>query len=929
MSTLWSPQPLWSLLAIPALLLIVAILHFTAGPAVFYDPPWLILTGNTLFIGAVGFAVARIAWRNYVAAGQIQVLLLGCAMLLFGIGGVLAGLVRGLTDGANVNVTIYNVGALAGGVLHSVAALILLAGVVAEARPARRKLWLTAGYGGAVLFMALLAVASFNAVIPPFFLQGAGPSPLRQQVLGSADLLFVFSFLIFMAAYIRNREPFLYWYAGGLALTAISLTAFYIQYAVGSPVGWAGRCAQYLGGIYFLLSLIITERRAQRRGASFDDVLTASLTGAQEKFRAAFANAPIGFALTAPSGRYLDANPAYCALTGYSVAELRSLAFPLLVHPGEHAASMEQTRRMLAGELPDFTTENRYVRKGGQPVWVRKSVSLVRDPDGEPCWFVSLVEDITERKQAEEKLHRSEQVALELARDAMAARAAAEEAARTLAGQRAELQLILDATPASIFYKDRENCFVRVNRAFAENMGAPKEELEGRSTFDIYPREQAEAYWRDDKEVMASGHPKLNIVEPMQSPAGELWMRTGKVPCRDPDGNIIGVIGFAVDITDSLKAEEALRESEERLRSAIEGSEGAEWQIPADETQQHGFSDAADISPQSKRFIGFDADEFPNSVSAWRQRIHPDDLLEITEAARAHIEKQIPFYNAEYRIRHKDGSWRYILSAGRLQRDSRGQPLRWVGVDWDITEQKRREQQVQLLMNEVNHRAKNLLSVVQAVASQTAKHQPAAFVERFTERLQSLAVSQDLLVKCHWQGIGIDELVRSQLAHFKDLIDGRVTLQGPRLALTAKAAQSIGMALHELATNASKYGALSNASGRVTIGWELAPGAPEGGRFALSWIERGGPPAEAPKRRGFGSTIIQTLPAVEFDAEVALDYAPEGLSWRMNCPADRVLEPVSAQQPAVLLAAASAAEVRLQLPVLAVEDHSRRRASVK
>ena len=213
----------WSLLPLPALLLLMAILHFTVAPTVFYDPPWLILIGNTLFVGAVGFAVAGIAWRNYVTAGRIQVLLLGCAVLLFGIGGVLAAVVRGLPSGANLNVTIYNTGALAGGILHSVAALILLAGLASEAGPARRKLWLTLGYGGAVLFMASIVVASLKGAIPPFFIQGAGPAPLRQQVLGSAAWLFVFPFLIFMATYIRNREPFLYWYAGGLALTAISL----------------------------------------------------------------------------------------------------------------------------------------------------------------------------------------------------------------------------------------------------------------------------------------------------------------------------------------------------------------------------------------------------------------------------------------------------------------------------------------------------------------------------------------------------------------------------------------------------------------------------------------------------------------------------------------------------------------------------------
>ena len=320
MTNLPSPLLRWSLLPMPVLLLLVAILHFADGPAVFYDPPWLILTGNTLFVGAVGLAVAGIAWRNYVAAGQVQVLLLGCAVLLFGIGGMLAAVFRGLPDGANLNVTIYNAAALAGAVLHFVAALILSAGVVLEAGPVRRNAWLTLGYGGVVLFMAMLCVASLSGAVPPFFVQGAGPTQLRQQVLGAADVLFVFSSLTFMTAYIRIREPFLYWYAGGLALTAISLTAFFIEHAVGSPVGWAGRCAQYLGGIYFLVSLFITGRSAQQRGTPFDDVLSASLTGAEEKFRAAFANAAIGFAMTTPTGRYLDANPAYCALTGYSLA---------------------------------------------------------------------------------------------------------------------------------------------------------------------------------------------------------------------------------------------------------------------------------------------------------------------------------------------------------------------------------------------------------------------------------------------------------------------------------------------------------------------------------------------------------------------------------------------------------------------------------
>lgn len=127
----------------------------------------------------------------------------------------------------------------------------------------------------------------------------------------------------------------------------------------------------------------------------------------------------------------------------------------------------------------------------------------------------------------------------------------------------AEQQIILDSVPAWIFYKDTENCFVRVNKTFADVMQMTKEQLEGKSCFDLYPKEQAEAFWRDDREVIASGEPKMNIIEPMDSIKGKLWVQTDKIPYRDIQGNIIGIIGFAIDITERKQAEESLKESYE------------------------------------------------------------------------------------------------------------------------------------------------------------------------------------------------------------------------------------------------------------------------------------------------------------------------------------------------------------------------------
>jgi two-component sensor histidine kinase len=151
-----------------------------------------------------------------------------------------------------------------------------------------------------------------------------------------------------------------------------------------------------------------------------------------------------------------------------------------------------------------------------------------------------------------------------------------------------------------------------------------------------------------------------------------------------------------------------------------------------------------------------------------------------------------------------------------------------VGTVQDITERKRREeerreseQREHLLMREANHRAKNMPSLVQAIARQTAAREPEDFVERFTERIQALAATQDLLVRNKWQGVDVGDFVRAQLAHFADLVGPRIVVHGPNLRLNAAAAQATGLALHELATNAGKYGALSTDSDRVDFSWEL------------------------------------------------------------------------------------------------------------
>jgi two-component sensor histidine kinase len=178
-----------------------------------------------------------------------------------------------------------------------------------------------------------------------------------------------------------------------------------------------------------------------------------------------------------------------------------------------------------------------------------------------------------------------------------------------------------------------------------------------------------------------------------------------------------------------------------------------------------------------------------------------------------------------------------------------------------------------LLTREVDHRAKNILSVVQAIAHQTEASSVQEFIARFDERIRSLKASHDLLVKSKWRNLSLAELVRAQLAHFGPMLDSRIIVRGPDLTITVAAAQAIGMAIHELATNAGKYGALSNDTGHVNIAWGLERADAGGERFRMDWSESGGPTVVPPTRRGFGSTAINTIP----------EYAPRGRGGDLLC----------------------------------------------
>jgi PAS domain S-box-containing protein len=347
-------------------------------------------------------------------------------------------------------------------------------------------------------------------------------------------------------------------------------------------------------------------------------------------------------------------------------------------------------------------------------------------------------------------------------------------------------------------------------------------------------------------------------------------------------GMPVRAVGVLRDISERKQAEQDLQASKARLQLAMNAAQLGSWQY---DPLRRVFSG----DTRSQEILGIAENEA--AFEEIMQRVHPDDVERVSTALAARLDPADSKRSAtEFRLQRGDGEVRWVETLGLAYFEGDGHERRAVsvvGTVADITERKEREEKEHLLMREINHRAKNMLSVVHAIARQTATNNLEDFIERFSERIQALSASQDLLVRNQWNGVEIEDLVRTQLAPFADLIGSRIAVHGAKLRLKAASAQAVGLVLHELATNAGKYGALSTARGRADVYWGI-----EGNTFTMSWIESDGPPVSAPERRGFGTAVMEAMAEHSMDGTVDLEYPSSGLTWRLICPAANAVEAV-------------------------------------
>jgi PAS domain S-box-containing protein len=451
-----------------------------------------------------------------------------------------------------------------------------------------------------------------------------------------------------------------------------------------------------------------------------------ALRDSQQRLAVTYEKAPVGIAEVDLAGRFVRINAALSAIIGYAPEELVGRSFIDLTHPEDRDNDAEQYARQVRGEITHYSTQKRFLRRDGGIVFVDVLSSSVLDRQGQFRYGVRVVQDVTEQRQAEERLRESERHVREL----------------------------LEALPAAIYTTDAAGRITYYNQAAVEFSGR--------------------------KPILGS----------------DKWCVTWRL--FTPDGTPLP--------HDQCPMAVALREGR-----AVRGAEA---------------------------------------------------IAERPDGTRVPF---IPFPTP--------------------LRDASGRVIGAINMLVDITERKQAEEHQKVLIDELNHRVKNTLATVQSIATQTVRTAPTieAFSENFEARLLALSKAHELLTRQAWTGVNLRDIVCQELEPYEDGSTTRVRLEGPDLTLEPRVGLALSLVLHELTTNAAKYGALSTEQGLVTVRWSVSEsGASEAVR--IDWVENGGPAVRPLAKRSFGTRLIERTMTKDLQGMATLDFDPAGLRCILELP---------------------------------------------
>ncbi|MFC3096744.1 sensor histidine kinase [Alteraurantiacibacter palmitatis] len=419
----------------------------------------------------------------------------------------------------------------------------------------------------------------------------------------------------------------------------------------------------------------------------------------------------------------------------------------------------------------------------------------------------------------------------------------------------------------AIVAKDTDGIVLSWNPAAERLFGWSAAEMAGQSIRRLLPEDRQ----HEEDEILAMIRSGVKVGQRLTRRRHrdghliDVWVSVS--PVHNAAGEIVGASKIARDAGSYLRNQVELREAKERFETLANNIAPLCWMANPD---GHLFW-------YSQRWYDYTGTTFAEMDGwGWERVQHPDHLPRVKQRWIEALASGDEWEDI-FPLRRHDGAWRWFLSRAKPIRDDQGQIIRWFGTNSDITEQREQAEQIRLLLLEVNHRSKNMLTTIQALLRRSVEGDE-EFVRRFQQRIQCMAVNQDILVRREWREVPLAELVQLQLAFAADAA-GTVAAEGPDIAINPRAAETIGMALHELATNSLKYGALSAEGGEVDVRWHV-----EGGTFLLRWSESGGPPVEPPTRKGFGTRLICEVPQRALGGSAAIAYAAQGIVWELAVP---------------------------------------------
>ena len=497
--------------------------------------------------------------------------------------------------------------------------------------------------------------------------------------------------------------------------------------------------------------------------------------------------------------------------------------------------------------------------RNGTPIWLTARGEVVRNGAGQIVGLRGTVQDITDRKRAED----------------------------ALAERNAQLALAGKVALVGTYAYDFDTNRMRISEGYAAIHGLPE------GTTEIPHRQ-----WR------AGVHPEdLGRIEAQRDQAyrerrreytaeyrvvrrGEVrWIEARKTISYDGDGHPQRVVGVNIDVTERKQIEQALTDRNKQLELAGKVALVGSFAIDIDVAREDFSSQRMHFSPGFGTIYGLPEETVEISVGEWRSLVHPDDLPQFLEHRQQLFAERRGEHNAEFRIVRPCGTIRWIEARSFIEYDQDGHAKRLVGVNIDITGRKQAEEQRKRLNAELDHRVKNALATVSAVVSHTkqGKSSITDFVAALEGRICSMATTHELLSSRRWEGISLAELVRRELAPYA--AGNNTEIRGPEVILNPGAGQAIAMVLHELATNAAKYGALSNSGGRVSVHWDGQSNGSSSDHLVIEWREIGGPPVAALLKRGYGTSVIRNLIPYELGGTVDYALGTEGVRSTLQIPA--------------------------------------------